>query len=85
MHLNSPFSPLALLLLYIYLLLALHGIPCQIQHTKNDFIYLQYFDNIYLALTLLSHLILTYMSWLQPMKGGMHFILSDTTYDGHRG
>ena len=45
--------------------------------TKNDVIYLQTFDNIYLTLTLLFHLILTRMSWLQPRKGGLYFTLSD--------
>ena len=48
--------------------------------TKNDVIYLQFFDDSYLALTLLSHLILTRMSWLQPRKGSLHFILSDNNY-----
>ena len=32
----------------------------------------------HLTLTLLSHLILTRLSWLQPGKGGLHFILSDS-------
>ena len=45
--------------------------------TKNDAIYFQSFDDIYLALTLLFHLILTRMSWLQPRKGDLYFTLSD--------
>ena len=50
--------------------------------TKNDVIYVQSFDNAYFALTLLFHLILTCMSWLQPRKGDLHFILSDNdNYD----
>ena len=50
--------------------------------TKNDVIYLQSFDNTYLAITLLFYLILARMSWLQPRKGGLHFILSDNgNYD----
>ena len=32
--------------------------------TKNNVIYVQFFDDTYLALTLLFHLILTRMSWL---------------------
>ena len=47
--------------------------------TKNNIIYLQSFDDTYLVLTLLFHLILTHMSWLQPRKGGLHFILSDNS------
>ena len=50
--------------------------------TKNDVIYLQSFDDTYLTLTLLSHLILTHMSWLQLRKGGLHFILNNNdNYD----
>ena len=50
--------------------------------TKNNVIYLQSFNDTYLALLLLSHLILTHMSWLQPGKGCLHFILSDNgNYD----
>ena len=45
--------------------------------TKNFFIYFQSFDDTYQALTLLSHLILTYMSWLQPKEEDLHFQLSD--------
>ena len=33
----------------------------------------------HLVLTSLSHLILTRTSWLQPKKGGLHFILSDNS------
>ena len=52
------------------------------QILKNDVIYLQFFDDTYLALTLLFHLILTLMSWLQPRKGDLYFILSDNgNYD----
>ena len=47
--------------------------------TKNDVIYLQSFDDTYLTLTLLFHLILTHISWLQLRKGGLHFILSDNS------
>ena len=42
--------------------------------TKNVVIYFQSFDDTHFALTLLSHMILTHMSWLQPR--GLHFILS---------
>ena len=50
--------------------------------TKNDVIYIQSFDDTYLALTLLFHLILTCMSWLKPRKGCLLFILSDNdNYD----
>ena len=45
--------------------------------TKNNVIYLQSFNDNYLPLTWLFHLILTYISWLQPRKEGLHFILSD--------
>ena len=48
--------------------------------TKNDVIYLQSFDDTYLVLTLLFHLILPCLSWLQLRKEGfhfLHFILSD--------
>ena len=51
-------------------------------HTKTDVIYLQSFDDTHLALTLLFHLIITPMSWLQPRKGDLHFILSENSnYD----
>ena len=46
---------------------------------KNDVIYLQSFDDIYLTLTLLFYLILTHISWLQLRKGGLYFILSDNS------
>ena len=50
--------------------------------TKNDVIYLQSFVYTYLALTLLFLLILTHMSWLEPRKGSLHFILSgNNNYD----
>jgi len=45
--------------------------------TKNDVIYVQSFNDTYLALTLLFHLILTRISCLQPRKWGLYFILSD--------
>ena len=51
MHFNSPFSPLALLSLHIYLPIALHAIHVKYTQTKNDVIYLQFFDDTYLALT----------------------------------
>ena len=46
---------------------------------RNNVIYLQSFDDTYLALTFLSHQILTSMSWLQSRKGGLQFILSDNS------
>ena len=50
--------------------------------TRNDVVYLQFFGNTYLALTLLFHLILPHLSWLQPRNEGLHFILSDNNdYD----
>ena len=69
-------------LLHSYPFIYTYPLPFMISHvkytwTKNDVIYLQSFDNTYLALTLLFHLILTRMNWLQPRKGGLHFILSD--------
>ena len=82
LHFNSSFSHLLLLRLYIYLPITPSFYLMSNTHytqTKNDVIYLQSFDNIYLALTLLFHLILTRMSWLQPMKGGLHFILNDNS------
>ena len=53
--------------------------PSHIEYTKtkNNVIYFQSFDNTYLSLTWLSHLIQTYMSWLQPRKRGLHFILNN--------
>ena len=72
LHFNLPFST--------------HSFSCHpmsnIYKPKNDVIYLWCSDDTYLVLTLLFHLILTYMSWLQPIKGGLHFILSDNgNYD----
>ena len=69
-------------LLHSYPFIYTYPLPFMISHvkytwTKNDVIYLQSFDNTYLALTLLFHLILTRMNWLQPRKGGLHFILND--------
>ena len=69
---NSPFST--------------HNSSCHpisnIYKPKNYVIYLRSSNNTYLALTLLFHLILTCMSWLQPRKWGLHFILSDNSnYD----
>ena len=50
--------------------------------TKNDVIYIQSFNDTYLALILLFHLILTCMSWLKSRKGCLLFILSDNdNYD----
>ena len=50
--------------------------------TKIDFIYHQSFGDTYLALTFLFHLILPRLSWLQPRKESLHFILSDNdNYD----
>ena len=68
---NSPFSPLTLLPLYIYLPIALHVIPCQIYIDQKWVIYL----------SLLFHIILTRMSCLQPKNGDLHFILSDNSND----
>ena len=49
---------------------------------KDDVICLYSFDDTYLALTWLFHLILTYMNWLQSTMGGLPFILSDNdNYD----
>ena len=38
---------------------------------------LQSFCDTYLPLTMLFHLILSYLSWLQPRKEDLHFILCD--------
>ena len=72
LYFNSPFSPFALLSLYIYLPVTLHTIPCQIHKPKT-----MHLPLIFRALTLLFHLILPHMSWLQPRKGDLHFISSD--------
>ena len=48
---------------------------------KNNVIYLQSFDDIYLVLILLFHIILTRMSCLQPKNGDLRFILSDNSND----
>ena len=57
-------------LLYIYIYISTYSPSCHLisQQIKNDFIYLQSFDDTYLAFSFLSHLILTCMSWLQPRK-----------------
>ena len=56
--------------IYIYIYISTYSPSCHLisQQIKNDFIYLQSFDDTYLALSFLSHLILTCMSWLQPRK-----------------
>ena len=79
MHFNSQFSLLARLPLYIYIYTYTQPfMSSHIKHTqtKNDVIYLQSFDDTYLTLTLLFHLILTRISWLKPRKGSLHFLLS---------
>ena len=58
--------------------------PSHVKYTqiKNNVIYLQFFNDTYLVLTLLFHLILTHKSWLKPRKGSLHFILSgNNNYD----
>ena len=70
--------------IFTLLYISTYNLSCHLisQLTKNDFIYLQSFDDTYLDLLFLSHLILTRMSWLQPRKSGMYFILSDNNiYD----
>ena len=59
-----------LLYIYIYIYISTYSLSCHLisQQIKNDFIYLQSFDDTYLAFSFLSHLILTCMSWLQPRK-----------------
>ena len=53
-----------------------------VRTSKNIVIYFQSFDDTYQALTLLSHLILTCMSWLQQKEEDLHFLLSDNgNYD----
>ena len=76
LHFNSPFSLLALLLLYTHTHTHTHThpqpfVPSHVKYTqtKNNVIYLQFFNDTYLALTLLFHLILTGMSWQQSRKG----------------
>ena len=65
--------------IYLYPFMSSH---VKYTYNKNDVIYLQFFNNTYLTLTLLFHLILTNMSLLQRRKGGLHFILSDNgNYD----
>ena len=68
-------------LLYIHLFIAFHAIPCQIHIDQNDVIYFQSFNDTYLASTLLSHLILTRMSWLPLKKGACILHLSDGNYN----
>ena len=56
--------------------------PSLVKYTKTktmSFTFNLTMTPTYLALILLFHLILTYMSWLQPRKGGFHFILSDNS------
>ena len=81
LHFNSLFSPLALLPLYIYLPIVFHVIPpCQIFTNQKQCHLLLIFQC--LALILLFHLSITHMSWLQPRKRVLHFILSDNdNYD----
>ena len=67
---------------FIYIYISTHSPSCHNMsntQTKNDIIYLQSFNDTYSALTLLFHLILTCMSWLQPRKGDLHFILSNNS------
>ena len=52
----------------IYRPIVFHTIIRQIYTTKNNVIYLQSFDNTYLAPTLFSNLIVTHMSYLQLSK-----------------
>ena len=76
LHFNSLFSPHALLpFIYTYPQPSCHHMSNT--QTKNNVIYLQSFNDKYLTLTLLSRLILTHMSWLQPRKGGLHFVLNN--------
>ena len=82
LHFNSSFSSLTLLpFTYTYTLSFMLS-HVKFTQTKNDVIYLQFFDDINLVLTLVSHLILTDMNWLQPRKRGLHFILNNNgNYD----
>ena len=71
------FYPFIYIYIYIYTRTPTYSPSCHpISNTqaKNNVIYLQSFNGNYLPLTLLSHLILTHMSWLQPRKWHLHFI-----------
>ena len=80
LHLNSPFSPLALLPLYMYLLIAFHVISYQIYTDQKRYNLLSLFRQQLPNSNIVSHLILTCMSWLQPRKGGLHLILKNNGY-----
>ena len=51
LHFNSPFQPLHFYPFIYILPIALHAIHIKYTQTKNDVIYLQSFDDTYLALT----------------------------------
>ena len=86
---DSPFYGLQNKKLYLNTLIKqsliyTYSLPFMLSHvkyiqTKNDVVYLKCFNNTYLDLILLFHLILTHISWLQLRKGGLHFILSDNS------
>ena len=82
---NSPFSPLALLPIYIYIYtpsIALYVILCQI-HTNQKRCNLLLIFRQYLPISnIVISSIPNHMSWLQPSKGSLHFILTDNSnYD----
>ena len=90
LHFNSLFSLFALLPLYIYIYIYiyiyLHAtyyvIPYQIHTDKKRCHLPSIFQRHLSNSNIVSHFILTCMSWLQLRKGGLHFILSDNdNYD----
>ena len=78
LHFNSWFSPLALILLYIYLSIALHAIPCQIHidqkqcHLPSMFQRHLPNSNIVVPSNLKTYELAT------TKEGCLHFILSDS-------
>ena len=82
LHFNSPYSPLVLLPLYIYLLIAFYVISYQIYTDQKRYNLLSAFRQQLPNSNIVSHLILTCMSWLQPRKGVLHLILNNNNnYD----
>ena len=82
LHFNSLYSNLALLSLYIYLLIAFYVISCQIYTDQKRYNLLSIFRQQLPNSNIVSHLILTCMSWLQPRKEALHLILNNNgNYD----
>ena len=81
LHFNSPFSPLILLPLYIYPLITLHVIPCQL-HTNQKLCHLSSIFQQHLPSSNIVASSNANPYELATIKGGLHFILSDNdNYD----